>query len=286
MPSTPTAGDRELPLLKPDWPAPATVRAVVTTRIGGCSRGPYAGFNLGTHVGDAPDDVARNRQRLQQAVQLSQAPLWLQQVHGSRVLSLSPGAPVPASPPEADAACTTQTGLACAILTADCLPVLFCDSAGGVVAAAHAGWRGLRAGVLENTVRAMAVPPATIMAWFGPAIGPQAFEVGAEVRAAFLAEDADARAAFVAGRAPDKFMADLYALARLRLRRAGVMQVFGGGRCTYSEPARFFSYRREPVTGRMASLIWLGGGARGKKAGYDADSSVLSGYVASADEKT
>lgn len=281
MPSISTASDHGLHLLRPDWPAPAAVQAVVTTRAGGCSRGAYASLNLGAHVGDAPADVACNRQRLQQALQLSQAPVWLQQVHGTQVLSL----PTTAHTFEADAACTTQPGLACAVLTADCLPVLFCDRAGSVVAAAHAGWRGLLAGVLENTVRSMAVSSTTIMAWLGPAIGPQAFEVGAEVRTAFVAQDTDADAAFTAAAASGKFMADLYALARLRLQRIGVTQIYGGGACTYSDPGLYFSYRREPVTGRMATLIWLKGGAQEKKAGYDAASSVLGGPCSSGGEK-
>ncbi|MGH8460219.1 MAG: peptidoglycan editing factor PgeF [Stenotrophobium sp.] len=250
---TSTAGDAELPLLRPDWPAPTRVCAAVTTRSGGVSCGPYSSFNLGDHVGDQAQHVAQNRERLQLALGLPQQPVWLRQVHGTQVLQL----PVTQNTAEADAACTVQPGVACAILTADCLPVLFCNRAGSVAAAAHAGWRGLLAGVLENTVDAMAVPPAGIMAWLGPAIGPEAFEVGAEVREAFVQRDAEADSAFRATAVPGKFMADLYALARLRLDAAGVTQVYGGGLCTHADPARFYSYRRQPVSGRMASLIWL-----------------------------
>lgn len=236
--------------ITPDWPAPARVSALVTTRAGGVSMAPYAGLNLGDHVGDDPARVARNRAILRAS--LPAEPVWLRQVHGIAVLDADSG--IAAS--EADASVARQTGSVCVILTADCLPVLFCDRDGSVVAAAHAGWRGLLGGMLEATVAAMQLPPDRIMAWLGPAIGAQAFEVGAEVRDAFVNAQAQAGAAFVA-RMGNKWLADIYALARLRLQRIGVDQVYGGGACTYSEAERFYSYRREGATGRMASLVWL-----------------------------
>lgn len=239
-------------LIIPDWPAPAGVRAVATTRGGGYSQGPYAGLNLATHVGDDPAAVQANRQLLRRHLGLDAEPAWLHQVHGRRVLEL----PL-AQEESADASVCRRPGLACVVMSADCLPVLFCDRAGAVVAAAHAGWRGLAAGVLEATVQAMAVPPAQLMAWLGPAIGPQAFEVGEPVRAAFLATQPEAAEAFVPAGTPGQWYADLYALARLRLRRAGLGQIYGGGFCTLSESARFYSYRREPRCGRMATLVWI-----------------------------
>jgi YfiH family protein len=247
------AGGAFLPLLQPDWPAPARVRAAVTTRAGGVSAAPYASLNLGVHVGDVPVQVTQNRARLRAALQLTAEPVWLRQVHGTQVARL------PATPDvlEADAACTEAAGVACAILTADCLPVLFCDEAGSVVAAAHAGWRGLLAGVLENTVAAMNVTPSRVLAWLGPAIGPQAFEVGGEVRAAFVARDAAAAQAFMPAAAPGKYLCDLYMLARQRLRACGVEQIYGGGLCTFTDAERFYSFRRDGSCGRMASLIWL-----------------------------
>lgn len=235
--------------IRPDWPAPARVRACMTTRAGGVSRAPWASFNLGDHVGDDPAHVAANRSRLREM--LPAEPAWLTQVHGTRVAE--PGRDTDF---QADAAVARMAGQVCAVLTADCLPVLFCDRAGSVVAVAHAGWRGLAAGVLEATVSAMRVPPGEILAWMGAAIGPQAFEVGDEVRAAFVAQHAATAAAFVS-RAPGKWLADIYALARLRLGSVGVHAVHGGGRCTFGEADTFFSYRRDGVTGRMAALIWL-----------------------------
>ena len=237
--------------LHPDWPAPANVRAAVTLRSGGVSSGPYASLNPGDHVGDEPAHVAENRRRLRAALALPAEPQWLQQVHGAQVAHL-PGAAHHAD----DAAWTQQAGVVCAILSADCLPVLLCDRAGTVVAAAHAGWRGLAAGVLEQAVSALPVAPADLLAWLGPAIGPAAFEVGAEVRQAFVQAQAQAARHFraVAG---GKHLADLFGLARQQLQRAGVKNISGGGWCTYSEASRFFSHRREAPCGRMASLIWL-----------------------------
>jgi YfiH family protein len=241
-----------LELLRPDWQAPSHVGALMSTRAGGVSTGAYASLNLGDHVGDAASAVTQNRARLAQCMPAK--PRWLKQVHGVAVVD----AAQVADGASADAAFCRQPGIACTIMTADCLPVLLCDRAGTVVAAAHAGWRGLCEGVLERTVTAMGVPPQGILAWLGAAIGPQAFEVGEEVRAAFTAVDGEAVKAFVRGAAPDKWMADLYLLARQRLVRAGVRSVAGGQWCTHADPARFFSYRRDGVTGRMAAMIWLG----------------------------
>jgi YfiH family protein len=227
-------------LIVPDWPCPPCVKALVTTR----------GFgNLATHVGDDPAAVQARRDALRSL--LPGEPLWLTQVHGTRCVAAESAV----AGGEADAVMASGGGRVCAVLTADCLPVLLCDAAGTVVAAAHAGWRGLAAGVLEATVAAMAIPGDHLLAWLGPAIGPTAFEVGNDVRAAFCSIDTAAAAAFVAA-TPGKWLCDLYALARLRLANAGVTRVFGGGLCTWSDPQRFYSYRREAVTGRMASLIW------------------------------
>lgn len=237
-------------LLLPEWPAPANVRAWQTLRTGGCSPAPWDSFNLGDHVGDAPERVAANREQLRR--HLPGEPAWLQQVHGIVAVD----AATVAKTVVADASFSRQPGVVCAVMTADCLPVLFCDRAGSVVAAAHAGWRGLLAGVLENTVAAMLVPGDQVMAWLGPAIGPQNFEVGDEVRQAFVDRDAAAAVAFVP-RQPGKWLADIALLARQRLASAGVGAVFGGGLCTVADHGRFFSYRRDGVTGRMASLIWL-----------------------------
>ncbi len=236
-------------MIQPDWPAPARVRACMTTREGGVSPPPWASFNLGDHVGDDPAHVAANRARLRES--LPAEPGWLRQVHSPRVVELGRE-----QNPEADASFTREAGQVCAVLTADCLPVLFCDRAGSVVAAAHAGWRGLANGVLEATVAAMGVAPADVLAWMGAAIGPQAFEVGEEVREAFITRHPEAAAAF-APHAPGKWLADLYALARIRLGSVGVRSIYGGGRCTFSEAETFYSYRRDGVTGRMAALVWL-----------------------------
>ncbi|QID18078.1 peptidoglycan editing factor PgeF [Nitrogeniibacter mangrovi] len=240
-----------LELIEPDWPAPSSVRAVMTTRHGGVSVGPYATMNLGDHVGDDAASVAANRRRL--VDELGAVPCWLSQVHGTDVVDLAEAA----DGVVADAAVSRIPGRACTVMTADCLPVLFCDRAGTVVAAAHAGWRGLCAGVLEATVRAMGVDPGSVLAWLGAAIGPAAFEVGEEVRTAFMAQGEAAARAFRSAPDGGKWFADLYALARWRLARGGVTAVYGGGLCTHSDADRFFSYRRTPVTGRMASLVWL-----------------------------
>lgn len=228
----------------------------MTRRTGGVSQAPWTSFNLGDHVGDDPAHVAANRAVLRRS--LPAQPGWLKQVHSARVVDLHKvDFHKPDADPEADASFTRQTGQICAVLTADCLPVLFCDRAGSVVAAAHAGWRGLADGVLEATVTAMQVPPGEVLAWMGAAIGPQAFEVGDEVRQAFVARHTDASAAFVPQPLPGKWLADIYQLARIRLKQVGVQAIYGGGHCTYQETDSFYSYRRDGVTGRMASLIWL-----------------------------
>ena len=237
-------------MMVPDWPAPSNIRALVTTRAGGVSKAPYDSFNLGDHVGDEPSAVLENRESLRAA--LPADPVWLEQVHGTRVVDLD----ARLDSLQGDAALTRRDRSVCAVMTADCLPVLFCDDTGSIVAAAHAGWRGLAAGVLESTVAAMGVRPESILVWLGPAIGPDAFEVGDEVRDAFLARDKGAAEAFVNNHQPGKWLADIYMLARRRLVQAGVARIYGGGRCTWHERERFFSYRREGVTGRFASLIW------------------------------
>lgn len=236
-------------LLFPDWPAPASVGACVTTREGGVSLTPYESFNLGDHVGDDPAAVTENRRRLSDTFSIK--PAWLKQVHGVAVAHADPDHVA-----EADASWSATPGIACTAMTADCLPVLFCDRAGTRVAAAHAGWRGLAAGVLEATLDSLALAPEDVLVWLGPAIGPQAFEVGLEVRDAFTAQHPEAAAAFVPGATPAKLMADIYALARIRLAARGVHAVYGGGLCTVTDP-RFFSYRRTPQGGRFASLVWL-----------------------------
>jgi len=259
----------------PDWPAPFNVRALQTTRAGGVSVGAYASLNLGDHVGDDPVAVARNRALLH--ANLPADPVWLKQVHGHVVADADRAVGVP----EADASVARKVGAICAVMTADCLPLLLCDEAGTVVAAAHAGWRGLADGVVEATVKAMNVAPERLLVWLGPAIGPAAFEVGEEVRQAFMAHDPEAAKAFVpcVGRAsarhvglkPDlqgcsagdaepstqKWLADIFLLARQRLALLGVKRVYGGGLCTFTDAQKFYSYRRDRATGRMATLAWL-----------------------------
>ncbi len=238
--------------IEPDWPAPARVRAVITTRRGGASAAPYDSFNLADHVGDAPDAVHRNRERLREGLGLPSAPHWLEQVHGCDVAEADGREDLC----RADAATATRPGRVCAVLTADCLPLLICNRRGSRVAAVHAGWRGLAAGVLEATLETFEDAPSDLLVWLGPAIGPAAFEVGPEVREAFLAIHPADDACFAPNR-PGHWLADIYQLARNRLQRLGVGYVGGGDYCTVSEPERFFSYRRDGVTGRMASLIWM-----------------------------
>lgn len=240
-----------------DWPAPPGVRAGQTLRSGGLlsgmSDGAHAALNLGSNTGDDPAAVAANRALLREARQLPREPAWLRQVHGTVVVDAATVAE--GSAPAADAAQTDQAGVVCAVLTADCLPVLFCADDGSWIGAAHAGWRGLAGGVLEATLRAAPLPPQRLLAWLGVAIGPAHFEVGPEVREAFTAIDPVAADAFTRGHG-DRWHGDLYVLARQRLARGGLSRVFGGGLCTYADAARFYSFRREPDTGRMASLIW------------------------------
>ena len=236
----------------PDWPAAARVHAFVTTRAGGVSEGEYASLNLGANGGDESANVAHNRRIVRE--KLPAEPRWMAQVHGAEVAILDGLARD--SVPRSDAAVARGSGEVCAVLTADCMPVFLADTEGKRVGVAHAGWRGMAAGVIENAVRAMEVDPASVVAWMGPAIGPEEFEVGPEVREAFLAVDAGSEAAFRAHR-PGKFMADLYALARRRLERAGVTRIHGGGFCTFRDAERFFSYRREKRSGRMGAFIWI-----------------------------
>jgi polyphenol oxidase len=241
-----------LQLIEADWPAPKNVRAVATTRAGGISVGPYASLNLGAHVGDDPGAVLENRLRLRTALALPRDPLWLNQVHGTAAVEAVPHA----APPTADASFSRTQDQACAVLTADCLPVLFCDRDGTRVAAAHAGWRGLVGGVLNSALRAMNVAPDRVLAWLGPAIEQEAYEVGAEVREQFVAASADNEHAFKANDR-GRWQADLYDLARRELARLGVTQIFGGGFRCYADRDRFYSFRRDGTTGRMATLVWM-----------------------------
>jgi len=275
----------------PDWPAPAQVKALQTTRQGGISSAPYNSLNLGGHVGDAPLAVARNRMLLNTL--LPSEPVWLEQVHGTLVANaeaascgcdtlltksavcgssrlVTPPAPdgstapcrgdQPQACPElsrrADACIARHRAAVCVVMTADCLPVLLCDEQGSVVGAAHAGWKGLAAGVIEATVQAMNIAPQNLMAWLGPAISQDAFEVGEEVRDTFVKYDSQAASAFIPGQS-GKWFADIYALARLRLEALGITQIYGGSYCTYREREKFFSYRRDGMTGRMGTFIWL-----------------------------
>ncbi len=253
---------RDLTLFHPDWLRPdwhvRGVGALMSTRAGGVSRAPWDSLNLGTAVGDDPEAVAHNRQRL--AAAIGARPVFLHQVHGNRVVTLAPAHARPGAPPEAaDAAITTEPGLACVVQVADCLPVLFAAPGGRAVGAAHAGWRGLAAGVLEATLGGVCTlahcVPAEVQVWLGPCIGPARFEVGAEVREA-LGLSPQALACFVPG-APGKWLADLAGLARCSLQAAGVTGFSGGGWCTVDSPSRFFSFRRDRITGRQAAAIWI-----------------------------
>lgn len=236
--------------LVPDWPAPKNVRSLQTTRVGGVSVAPYDSLNLSSNVGDLPLSVERNRMLLEPL--LPSEPIWLKQVHGVTVADATDAG----CWPEADACVSSHPGAVCVVMTADCLPVLLCDDRGSVVGAVHAGWRGLCDGVIEHAVSAMGVAPDTLMAWLGPAIGVTAFEVGLDVREEFIARDPKSTAAFVP-HVPNKWRADIYQLARLRLSGLGVDRVYGGRLCTHTDHARFFSYRRDNVTGRTGTMIWL-----------------------------
>lgn len=243
----------QLDFIIPNWPAPANVKALQTTRLGGVSGAPYASLDLGAHVNDEPIAVAKNRQLL--SPYLPNEPVWVNQVHGIEVIDAAQSACLQ----NADASFTTKPNVVCVTMTADCLPVLLCDKAGTVVVAVHAGWRGLCDGVIEAAVNKLPVEHSEILAWLGPAIGPNAFEVGSEVRAQFIAKDAQAASAFQTN--GNKWLGDIYQLARQRLNRVGVTQIYGGSVnenfCTYTDATRFYSFRRDDVTGRMASLIWL-----------------------------
>lgn len=273
---------RSLATIVPQWQAPARVRSAFTLRAGGVSVAPYDSLNVGAHVGDAVDAVRENRRRLREQLGLPSEPVWLQQVHGTEVadldaLGLPGGVPPPvhvvaaerdgaradiraaapaSEPPRADAALARLSGRVCVIQVADCMPVLFAARDGSAVAAAHAGWRGLAGGVLEETIRKLGIPPTHLLAWLGPTISQDNFEVGEDVRAAFISRDPEARAAFVTN-TRGRWQCDLYALARRRLSALGIEDVFGGGWCTYADAARFFSFRRDGQCGRMAALIWL-----------------------------
>ncbi len=236
----------------PDWPVPGHVRAVSTSREGGVSGGQFSTFNLSDGVGDTPQAVQANRKILARLLTLPSPPIWLRQVHGNEVIearNLDADA-------AADGSMTALPNIVCAVTTADCLPVLFCCQSGSCIGAAHAGWRGLAAGVLDSMIEAMALPPDRLYAWLGPAIGPQKFEVGDEVRVLFSRQDPRNESAFTFTR-NSRWHADIYQLARNRLYARGLTRVFGGGCCTYTNEDHFFSYRRDGVTGRMATLIWM-----------------------------
>ncbi len=235
--------------ITPDWPAPANVKAIQTTRRGGYSVAPYEGLNLGSHVQDDDLAVAKNRQLLSDY--LPSEPVWLNQVHGIEAIDAAKSLRAQ----DADASFSKNKNVVCVTMTADCLPVLLCNKQGTAVASIHAGWRSLCDGVIESTIEAMAVEPEDLMAWLGPAIGPHAFEVGSEVREAFIAKDAQAERAFKP--AGDKWLGNLYLIAKQRLNKLGVIEIYGGGECTYSKPSQYFSYRRDGVTGRMATMIWF-----------------------------
>ena len=258
----------------PDWPAPASVKAVVTTRLGGVSQEPFESLNPAFHVGDDAKNVARNRQLISNELTANFEPQWLEQVHGIDVVEaridhadIGPlvnkqegivKAICQLGVPCADAIITSDLGLPCAVMTADCLPVLFCNVEGDQVGVAHAGWRGLAAGVLENTFASFDQPPERMLVWLGPAIGPDNFEVGEEVRDTFLSFSARTEAAFQPNKSkPGHWFADLYLLAKIRLNRLGIESIYGGDFCTYADSARFYSYRRDHDTGRMASIIWI-----------------------------
>lgn len=240
---------RQPELLVPDWPAPRSVRAVFTTRRGGHSHGPWQGFNLATHVGDDAQDVARNRALLAGLLPGADTVAWLEQVHGTTVVHLAAAPPRPLT---ADAAITSRPGLACAVLVADCVPILLTSRDGNAVAAVHAGWRGLADGIVAQAVAAFRVPPSTLMAWIGPCIGPTAYTIGAELAARFTALGAGRHCLPHA----DGWHLDLHGLARHALARAGVDAVHGAARCVHGDAQAFYSYRRDGRTGRMAALIW------------------------------
>lgn len=248
----------ELKLITPNWPAPDNIQAYSSTRLSGASQGVYAGLNLAQHVGDKPQRVAQNRHQLAVALELPNEPFWLNQVHQASALNTSiqqHGAKNSVAP-NADASFSLQANHVCAVMTADCLPVLICNSRGNKVAAVHAGWRGLAGGAIENTVAALNERPGQLLAWLGPAIGPQAFEVGEDVRRVFVDKFTQAEVAFIQNR-PGHYLADIYQLARLVLSNVGVKAIYGGEYCTFNDAHHFYSFRRDGTTGRQASLIWF-----------------------------
>jgi hypothetical protein len=243
-----------LEFIFPDWPASAQVKALTTTRNGGFSFGPYASFNLSNRVGDEPGNVRRNRALLREVLRLPAEPLWLNQKHGSRVIDAFDAGPGE----EADGCITSTAGVVCAVLTADCLPIFLCDRRATRIGLLHAGWRGLAAGVIEEGLRKFQLPSANLLAWLGPAIGPSAYAVGDEVRKAFVDIDKDLSGAFTpVPNRRGRWLADLYDIARQRLHAQGVSAIYGGLRCAFREQDLFYSHRRDGVSGRMASLIWL-----------------------------
>jgi len=245
---------KNLEVIVPDWPAPKNIYACTTTRLGGFSRTPFDSFNLAAHVDDGEESVTRNRQKLNSALHLPREPAWLSQTHSTIVVKAKAQ---DWQTIEADASWSDQKGVVCAVLTADCLPVLITDKTGSFIAAVHAGWRGLVNGILEATIASLPTTPEQLLVWLGPAIGPQAFEIGSEVREAFIKKDPRAKDAFMPKtNATDKWLGDLYLLARQKLSRAGITSISGGGLCTYTDATRFYSYRRDQQTGRMATLIW------------------------------
>jgi hypothetical protein len=243
--------DTTLPLIEPDWPAPREIRAFTTTRRGGVSVGPFADFNLAEHVGDAPAAVGANRQRLRAALGLPSTPHWLMQVHGTTVIPAEPGGP----PVRADGAITTTSRTVCAMLTADCLPVLLCDKAGSCVAALHAGWRGLANGIIGAGIQAMPRPPGDLLAWIGPGISAARYEVGDDVRDCLVRANGEYADCFRRNGA--RWNCDLRGLCERELLAQGVSSIYHCRQCTFEHPEKFFSYRRERTTGRMASLIWI-----------------------------
>jgi polyphenol oxidase len=237
--------------IKPDWPAPENIKAFCTTRKEGVSEGAYAHFNLAAHVDDNHLHVKKNRQLLSDALNLPVEPVWLEQVHGVHIINADTADKIP----QADASFSTEKNKVCVVMTADCLPVLLCNKQGTKVAAAHAGWRGLQAGVIEASINALEENTQDILVWLGPAIGPQAFEVGDEVRQKFIQEIPETALAFIANK-PGHWLANIYQLAKIRLQKMGIEKIYGGDFCTYTDQQRFYSYRRDGATGRMASLIW------------------------------
>lgn len=238
--------------LAAEWPAPANIHAGTSLRTNGASSGTYASFNLALHVDDNPDTVMLNRQQLKENLAYPKEPLWLEQVHSTVVVNADTATGVP----QADASFSDQVGTVCVVMTADCLPVLFTDRQGSMVAAAHAGWRGLADGILEQTVQQANFMAEDTLVWFGPGIGADVYEVGEDVRQVFIQQAMHDETAFTSRR-EGKYLMDMYALARQRLTALGITEIYGGDRCTYSQAEQFYSYRRDGVTGRMASLIWI-----------------------------